>query len=666
MEFIPKYIKTEENMRGSEQVSYVKWNSLFNLLINQGDYNTDALVALCKELEGYSNTEEVIKLLNERVTATGAADMQQAVYDKNSDGIIDVAAKTVDNGVTTNSIANGAVTQDKLESILSSRINYMYENISKLWVATRARDNIQGTANLKLFGLDGLIGYTYNAIKENFIEDIYTEGLEQGTQYLIHENQNLPIMLGERYTVTNNSIIHNTKITSNSNATLTMLDAMQNFNSTAGNNNSKSKVIHVTEDYFCIVSENNAEHTTIHLVQFDSELNLLNTIKTLDVKGVGILSVSKLQEQCNIVLKGVRDTYCYVVAKTGITMIGQNVLANITDFCFSTDKTVYSIQYTNDDVYHKVIYKNNIVLVDLGTNLDATMFQLTAKWALIKAENRATKAKDSYWLDLTTGRYLAVSALPVDTAVYDPDGEHFYYNNAKYSCSNNQTVSKVMTISNELPIPSTMVNDGVLESDRTLYRIKNNKCKEIFNLKAYDNTIQHSPTANYTIQSIATNDDETLAVVTFGSADTNTDVLVKCFKFTRGVITLTSVMPEAMTAPAVIQRQQICQVPTAQIKQIYLNPEFINKTYNKFNLKLNFNRVPTSEDIITVDVYYPGTDGVETSQTLAMSGNSTDLLKDYTMTLASAVAYMKIIVTIKANNTSPLEVIEILGGVDNG
>ena len=39
MEFIPKYINKVEDKRASEVITHENWNELFNLVINQGDWN---------------------------------------------------------------------------------------------------------------------------------------------------------------------------------------------------------------------------------------------------------------------------------------------------------------------------------------------------------------------------------------------------------------------------------------------------------------------------------------------------------------------------------------------------------------------------------------------------------------------------------------------------
>ena len=125
MEFIPKYIKRVEDRRSSEKIKNVDWNELFNLLISQGDHNTEALVNLVSELGTHSNTEEVQQMINNKILEIGSADMTKAEYDTNHDGIVNLADSVVDNSIKTNHIDDGNITTNKLEDALQHKIDYM-------------------------------------------------------------------------------------------------------------------------------------------------------------------------------------------------------------------------------------------------------------------------------------------------------------------------------------------------------------------------------------------------------------------------------------------------------------------------------------------------------------------------------------------------------------
>ena len=134
--FIPKYIKQTVSSAPGYTVSSERWNELWTLNIEQGDYNSKALATLIAEfnqiipehslaianmytkvqVDGFLQLKidatlvytktEVDSIINNKIVELGAGDLTKAVYDTNNDGGVDSAdeannAQTANNGVFT-------------------------------------------------------------------------------------------------------------------------------------------------------------------------------------------------------------------------------------------------------------------------------------------------------------------------------------------------------------------------------------------------------------------------------------------------------------------------------------------------------------------------------------------------------------------------------------
>lgn len=127
MEFIPMYVDEPQNKEPGDIIKNTDWNNLFNLLMTQGNHNTDALLEITQT---YPTTVQMDLAIAERVAEIGAGDMAKAVYDTNNDGVVDIAETVVDRGITTDKIADQAINENKLSEFLLNYITNTYTTAS--------------------------------------------------------------------------------------------------------------------------------------------------------------------------------------------------------------------------------------------------------------------------------------------------------------------------------------------------------------------------------------------------------------------------------------------------------------------------------------------------------------------------------------------------------
>ena len=126
MEFIPMYVDEPQNKEPGDIIKNTDWNNLFNLLMTQGNYNTDALLEITQT---YPTTVQMEAAIAEQIVEIGAGDMAKAVYDTDNDGIVDMAETVSDGGITTDKLLNSAVTYAKLASDAKQMIEYSFTRI---------------------------------------------------------------------------------------------------------------------------------------------------------------------------------------------------------------------------------------------------------------------------------------------------------------------------------------------------------------------------------------------------------------------------------------------------------------------------------------------------------------------------------------------------------
>ena len=123
MEFFPMYVDEPQNKEPGDIIKNTDWNNLFNLLMTQGNHNTDALLEISQT---YPTTAQMETAIAQQIIDIGTGDMAKAVYDTNNDGVVDVAETVVDGGITTDKIANNAINENKLSDFLLQYIQTAY------------------------------------------------------------------------------------------------------------------------------------------------------------------------------------------------------------------------------------------------------------------------------------------------------------------------------------------------------------------------------------------------------------------------------------------------------------------------------------------------------------------------------------------------------------
>ena len=172
--WVPKYIKQNQSMRAKDVVTSSDWNNLFNLVIAQGDWNSEAINKLINtgdfgiqfaahaedsdklggKLPAYYTEyadnvlEQSAEMFNEAkrytdevVTRIGAADMLMSTYDINRNGIVDnaealggVSADTINNDIdllkyNVNDLQNNKVNKSEMATLTSNKADKTLGNV---------------------------------------------------------------------------------------------------------------------------------------------------------------------------------------------------------------------------------------------------------------------------------------------------------------------------------------------------------------------------------------------------------------------------------------------------------------------------------------------------------------------------------------------------------
>lgn len=695
MEFIPKYIKRTEEKRASEVITNDDWNTLFNLIINQGDWNTKALVDLCEELKLYSNTAEIIAMINEKVSEINSADMTQQDYDTNSDGIVNKADGVVDGGIHTNSIQDGAVTEIKLEDVLKSRINYCYSKVGLLLVLVSAQNEITGSDNLNLFGLDGTLETGYNIETENTDILLNTEGYITGSFSIKHYTQNATSLLqtNKKYTLTNNLDLNIIKLTEIIDANFvdkveaSKILTIPSYTGTSNNNTrecvDQGYIVHMKGNFYYAIIVSTYErdktdtlHECIHVFPITYDGASITVGSRVDISYCDFQDIMVLGD------------YMFVISDDNLQDIGESqidifniagehkTLSYINDadernagFVFSSNGNIYWSSYWRDD-RETSLYKYTfttgrqdelIRMEDVTTTSAVSINHISGHWGTVR-----TKDWDGvyayYTLNLHSGALTKIeqgsdiynNVYLSNNCVRDTDGEHFYDNGVKYRIDASGTVKvAVETITYGNLIDSLNYNWGFVHNNifilnSKVYSIINKTCILIYDAKYVSHSLSNQ-SACMGIKSI----NEGLVYETI-SDDKNSFKLLP-YNFTEGSITLETALEKDILGELYIKRQYKCAVSPEQTKQIYLKPTVTN-TFNALNLIVYLNRELKSDDTLIVNVNGSNLTAIEAS---------TSTTKYYELSLETATDDFEIIITAKAGATGPLQLTQILGGVDN-
>lgn len=688
MNYIPKYIKRNIDKRQAEKVTNTEWNELFNLLINQGDYNTETIEALTKGISDCLTKGQVDELISERVLEVGAADMTQAVYDTNSDGVVDKAESVVVGGIITEALADGSVTIEKLEDSLINKLNYSNNNIGSILVQLNSKDQISGTEGMVLFGLDGTLETGSNITVNKIHEQINTEGYTQGTFTLQHNIQNATSILNttDNYTLTNYYKYFKTKLSSitnaifsrltNLNTTLPLVDldttiASQGVIKSMGN----GAYIVFLEGWFrnkervripCVSAYKITYNGTTVSKQHLYRASYQSLIQSYTVKWGDYTFL----EGDNYDIYGAHNFEIIITVFNKSGVYSEAYLDEekyrLEEQVFSSNGNVLFIERerTGDRIRYAELCKFNsttkrhttMTLAESTNGSIGIREQYSGRWVTMFVDNDRTSERDYYLVDLYTGTlYPEPASLNFTPDAYDEDGIHFYYNGAKYRIDDStRELVKVATINNyNLKNSFGRVNNNIYFVGKEVWCIENNMCTPIYSLLSTFNE-ELNIDANATIDSpkyscALENINKGIYLVE------SSGITAKPFTFAKGSITIPTANNESIPGPLTITRDQSCKIPAGQTKDIYLKVKTNNTTFTLANLICYFNRALTTSDSITVTF---------NDTTLTPLSKSTDTIKYYSHTY-EATSNIEVLVRVKAGTTA-LQVTQILGGVDNG
>ena len=669
MEFIPKYIKQVMAKRNSEIVTSEEWNAILNLLIQQGDHNSEFLTTLT---ENISTTEEVIQLVNNAVFASGNADMNKAIYDTNNDGIVDVAETVAADGVKTNCIKDDAVTQAKLSNSLKQKLDYLHSSVSKLLIIIGASAEIEGSADLVLFGLDGSLETPYSADVENLVVP-FVGDTKAGMSKLKHWSQNLEetVKTNKYYTLRNEDCDVNFKTTISdvTNATLVVNPTIQQFNCLE-----IDSMCHIEDNYYAVAIET-ASYYSFLVVKHNLETNTFEVIHTLNAHSASsssYIGTSVIKKGNTVYGCSERFTssdeyhYMYKITKEGIINTGDNAWSTS---CPKVGCGKYFYVYQNfdsdGDLSSAESFRvgNNVLITSPSTSTRLYNKQLTEKYVYVYLRDSKYVVVGRYIVNLETESITTLSETQAElfdkTIISDLDGIHFYVGKNKYTLNDDFTVNLIESYPEDI---TSAVEYGYIVSKTGVSKLTTSGILPVYSLTNYQTNSQSTDHAAFKL--IINHETLNGALLYNGSKSSIPDG-ASGILFTEGSITLSETLPKDIPGQAFITREQSCTVALGISKQIYLKPDTQSNTFSKLNLIINLNRALESSDLITVEVVTV-IDGVLNKTNLAELESNITTTKYYEHTFTEPASDIDIIVTV-TNGTadSELKITQILGGVDN-
>lgn len=693
MEFTPKYIKQTISKRDKDIVTSQEWNAILNLLIQQGDHNSLFLTQIASDCTTF---EEVANMISEKMKEIGAADMAKSVYDPDGNGIVKMADTVVNNSIETKHIKNKTITTEKLDEALIKKLNYAYNNVSKLLILMGGQGEIEGSADLVLFGLDGELESVYNADSETARKALLPTTIAAGTTSITHDQLDITdtIKTNKNYTITDNKNVNRSILSSVTNAVRTVSSGTQTFGIPYKDDSSLNiAVAHVANEYFCIVSAEAYASIMAYLVKHNSD----NTLTIVTSKEVSEGHRGEYYSSGYVVKRGDNvyivydDHYMYRVTTSGITNLSKYTgRQHVRYYAYSVNGNIYSTQDNGSSSDTKYLNCNSWVHKEFADS-DIDLYQVTGEWAILRVKPDNSDNYDENWtyysLNLKTGtltvsenartffknHYLNSSSQK--DIITSPDGVHYFCKDGKYKLNSDFTEVKVATIL-DLPTKFIMVNNDILvdnseNSDTNthnkinfdVYKIyPDNICRKVYSLNDQKNSVQYDATNKYLLRDIAVSNDLTKGVLGYQyTAVRGVDPIVKTFSFTPGTIKLSTGITKALSGQCFVCRQQVAIIPASQSKQIYLKPITNNNTYKAINLIIYLNRALTTGDSLTVEVIENGT----TTTTLTATSESLNTTKYYERVFAAATSNIEVIITATAGSTGALQITQVLGGVDN-
>ena len=678
MEFTPKLIKRIIEKRHGETVSAEEWNELLNLLINQGDHNAEFLKQIA---DSNSTTEEVIQMINEAVFDTGNADMCKTKYDKNHNDIVDLAEEVVDDSIKTIHLKDGAVTNAKLSDTINARLDYLYNNVTRLLILIGAQSEIEGSEDLVLFGVDGLLKTSYGALEEKTNILTLADKINVGDSSVKY-NSDVELVVGKTYTLSDFNKAIKVKVNN-----CTTSEVKKSTTNIIFNHGDMTDAVGTA--YFVPIQDN------VYLLHLYSgfEYCFLYLIKLIDETSVQILATNSQTSSASwytehiekignrsldIITYGNTKIVTQYVVSTATSSSIRNSTRNGDDYSVISDYNCCALdvnggltylQFNTDTQYANLIGSNGTTIVaqvghDSSSGKRALFRPLTGKYGYLRVYDKNATVKYTYYIinllersaaTLTSSAGLSYTIASGGAEVKPtPDGDHFIYQGTMYHVGLGGVTTAVKTINN-IPSDFRFASENVIISGTKVYKIVDTEC--ILVADCSTSVIGELP--SYALKGIGVNADATEGLVIYSGTADKTGSVINKLTINSASVEFTEPVADTLTAPIRITREQDGIVPAGQTKHIYIVPETKGNTFDSLDLIVNINRPLTENELLTVEVTANGT-----TTTIEPLENSGEMTKYYEYTLDPATADIEIVITAKATN-SELQVTQVLGGVDN-
>lgn len=588
--------------------------------------------------------------------------------------------KLADNAVTTPKIADNAITNDKLSESINSRLDYLYNNLTKLLILIGAQNEIEGSEELILFGLDGLLEDTYNAIPENIscYLDNYGNATDNKTfTHTLMDATNI-FNTNDVYNVTDDLTIHNTKLTEIKNAVLKLTT-----NSRLVQNGSYETVevfpAYLGDNYYAVATfgwidyDDDKPHSKLFVVKYDESTKEIAILHELAISSHdynnNYFQVINGIAYWSTVRFGSDDDLYYLrkLTKDGISSSGlfenylyagfANGIGLYVDKDGSTEESICRTEFSG-------------TLRRLYNASDCKLYALSGYWA-------ALKIGDTYSLyNVASGIAKAITKAEYDSYSdvmrSSQDLDTFYVGGYRYTIDDIGVITKHEFIQNyvkgkytqKISANEELVYSG--EKNGSVYKIvkrpnRDSICIELFNTSTLYEAIQkENPAANPDHFAFNPDTNTLLFGIDFGRSP---NAMVRVCELTKGTIKLVNAITNTLKGPGKISREQKCIVPANEIKQVFLKAITDGYTFNSLNLVVYLDRALASGDELKVEVINKS-GSTFTKTVLPVLSSSSDKVKYYNYTYSTATSDVEIVTTIKAGATE-LKATQILGGVDN-